>query len=170
MRPYIALFTVLVAVVILAAAAPARAQSVLIIDRERDGEVTLAPPLPVRDGLSDALYGEGLIVFDLPADAVPGTPAEILRLARTAGADVVVQVDTTYTVVPGTTPRRIAARGTYTATSVRTGASLASGAVDATNANREKDVDRTRLGQELGGLIAAKVGAAIAARAASPAP
>jgi len=162
MRPCTAIVFVIVSFV--TAAAAVDGQSVLVIDKERDEEVTLAPPLAVRDGLSEALFSGGLIVFDLPVDAVPATAAEVLRLARSAGADVVVQIDASYTGAPGTTPRRIAARGAWTVTSVGTGAALASGSIDATNADREKDVDRDRLGRELGGLIAAKVAAALAAQ------
>jgi hypothetical protein len=156
---------ILVAFLALCAAGTAAAQTVLIVDTERDGETLLAGPLPVREGLADALYGLGLIVFDLPGDSTPATAAEVLRVARAAGADVVVKVDVSYQGTPGTTPRRVSARATWTATSASTGASVAGGSLDGTNADREKLVDRMQLGEELGGKIAAAVNTAVSTAA-----
>ena len=81
--------------------------------------------------------------------------AEAARLARSAGAEVALEVSTEYadTSVEANL-LRIAARTTYAVIDPATSGVLARGTREATNSGREKDVGRVALGAEIGKDVA----------------
>ncbi len=142
----------------LSAAVPASSQTVLLVVRENVDSTTLAPPYPVREGVSDSLFSAGVIVLDAPGtQAMPGA-AEAARLARAAGAEAVVEVATVYADTKlDKDLLRISARTTWTILEASTSRLVGSGTEEATNRDREKDVDRLKLGAEIGRKVADQV-------------
>lgn len=142
----------------LLAALPATAQTVLLVVREQADARPLPPPLAVREGLSGSLFDAGFIVLDAPGSApVPG-PAELARLARSAGADIVLEVATEYAdTTLGTDLVRISARTSYALIDSSTSGIVAQGTRQATNKDREREVGRSALGSEIGRDVAGLV-------------
>jgi len=140
------------------AALPVTAQTVLLVVREKVDARPLPPPLAVREGISGSLFDAGFVVLDAPGSApVPG-PAELARLARSAGADVVLEVATEYAdTALGTDLVRISARTSYALIDSSTSGIVAHGTQEATNKDRERDVDRAALGSEIGRNVAIEV-------------
>jgi len=159
------LLRVLLAGACLLAALPATAQTVLLVVREKKDAQPLPPPLPVREGVSGSLFDAGFIVIDAPGTApVPGT-AELARLARSAGADLVLQCSTDYTDSSiGADLVRISARTSFALIDSSTGGVVVRGTRDATNKDREREVGRAALGTEIGKDIAGQVRKALADR------
>jgi hypothetical protein len=112
----------------------------------------------VREGISGSLFDAGFIVLDAPGSApVPG-PAELARLARSAGAEIVLEVATEYADIPlGTDLVRISARTSYALIDSSTSGIVAQGTREATNKDREREVGRAALGNEIGKDVAALV-------------
>jgi hypothetical protein len=142
----------------LLAALPASAQTVLLVVRENANARPLPPPLAVREGVSGSLFDAGIIVLDAPGSApMPGAP-ELARLARSAGAQVVIQCSTEYADTPiGRDLVRISARTTFAVIDSSTGAVIAQGTQDATNKDREHDIGREALGGEIGKAVVLQV-------------
>ncbi len=140
------------------AALPAAAQTLLLVVRERADARPLLPPLPVREGISGSLFDAGFIVIDAPGSApVPG-PAELARLARSAGAEVVLEVAAEYVDSSiGADLVRISARTSFALIDSATGGIVAQGTQEATNKDRERDVSRAVLGSEIGREVAVRV-------------
>jgi len=141
------------AVILLAIPAAQRlcAQSVLLVVVEAANSRPLAPPLAVREGLSSSLFDAGCIVLDSPGSAALPGPAEAARMARSAGAQVVLEVATEYSdTTLDADILRISARTTYTVIDSSTSNVLARGTRNATNRDRERDVSRAALGSEIG--------------------
>ena len=154
-RPWI---TCLVVAAAIGVAMPAASQTVLLVVRENVDSDALPPPFPVREGLSNGLFDAGVIVLDAPGtERMPAT-AEAVRLATAAGAEAVVEVATVYA---DTTLQkdlvRIAARTTWTILDAATSRTIGSGTEEATNRDREKEIDRLALGGEIGRKLAAQV-------------
>ena len=145
---------------------PATAQTVLLVVREKKDAQPLPPPLAVREGVSGSLFDAGFIVIDAPGTApVPG-PAELARLARSAGAELVLQCSTDYSDSRlGADLLRISARTSFALIDSSTGGIIAQGTRDATNRDRELEVGRLALGAEIGKDIAGQVMKAVASRA-----
>lgn len=149
----------------LAAAPPSGAQTILLMVVEAANSQRLAPPLAVREGVSASLFDAGCIVLDAPAGKLPA-PADAARLAREAGAEVVLEVATEYADTSvGTNLLRISARTTYSLIDPVTSGVLARGTREATNRDREKDVGRIALGAEIGKDVAQAVRAFLDQRA-----
>ena len=136
-------------------AASARGQSVLLVVVEAANSRPLPPPLPVREGLSATLFDAGCIVLDAPGASALPAPAEAARMARSAGADVALEVSTEYSDTHlGTDRLRISARTTYALIDMSTSGVLLRGTRTASNQDREKDVSRAVLGAEIGRDVA----------------
>jgi hypothetical protein len=148
----------LVVVAALLCALPAASQTVLLVVRERVDAAALPPPLPVREGISDSLFNAGVIVLDAPgSDPVPAAP-QLARMAKAAGADAVLSVATVYADTRlGTELLRISARTTYSLIDSSTSGLIGTGTEEATNRDREGDVDRAALGGEIGRKVAEQV-------------
>jgi hypothetical protein len=146
------------------AAAPVTAQTILLAVRDSVNGAPLAPPLPTREGVAGSLFDTGFIVFDAPGEA-ERSAAELAGLARTAGADLVLDVRGQYTdrALGAGGLRRVALTVTFTLTDAASGVVRAKGEETADNANREKDVDRVVLGQEIGRAVSARISAALKA-------
>jgi len=142
----------------LLAALPAASQTVLLVVRENVDSTALTPPFPVREGLSDGLFDAGVVVLDAPgSDRMPAA-AEAARLAAAAGAEAVVEVATVYADTKLDKDRlRISARTTWTLLDASTSRAIGSGTEEATNRDREKEVDRLALGGEIGRKVAEQV-------------
>ena len=142
----------------LLAALPAAAQTVLLVVREKVDSTPLPPPFPVREGVSDSLFNAGVIVLDAPGSApLPGA-AELVRMARAAGAEAILEVETDYADTRlGTDLLRIFARTSYSLLDASTSGVIGAGTEGATNRDRERDVDRAALGGEIGRKVAEQV-------------
>jgi hypothetical protein len=142
----------------LLSALPAASQTVLLVVREKVDSAALPPPLPVREGISGSLFDAGVIVLDAPGSApIPAAP-QLARMARAAGADAVLEVATEYADTRlGAELLRISARTTYSLIDSSTSAVIGTGAEEATNRDRERDVDRAALGGEIGRKVAEQV-------------
>ena len=137
---------------------PAAAQTLLLVTREKVDSAALPPPFPVREGLADALFNAGVIVLDDPGSAPLPAAADLARIARAAGAGMVLEVATQYADTRlGVDLLRIAARTTWSILDASTGGVIGEGAEEATNRDREQDVDRAALGAEIGRKVAEKV-------------
>jgi len=142
----------------LAMAAPAGAQTVLLLVRENVDSTALPPPFPVREGVSDALFNAGVIILDAPGSASMPGAAEAARIARAAGAEAVLEVTTVYADTKlGTDLLRISARTTWSILDASNNRLIGSGAEEGTNLDREKDVNRLALGGEIGRKVAQEV-------------
>jgi hypothetical protein len=142
----------------LAAAIPVTAQTILLAVGETANGTPLAPPLPTGEGVAGSLFDIGFIVFDLPGDGPSRGLSELIGVARSAGADLVLDVRVQYSDRPidaGAT--RISGTAVFTLADAASGVVKAKGEEAATNANREKDVDRAALGQEIGRMLAARI-------------
>ena len=141
---------------------PAAAQTLLLVVQENANAMPLSPPFAVREGISGDLFDAGYIVLDAPGASPFPAAADIARVARSAGADMVLEVATDYTdTVIGTDILRISARTAYALIDSTTNATIAQGTREATNKDRERDTSRSALGTEIGRAIAVEVGIAI---------
>jgi hypothetical protein len=137
---------------------PAAGQAVLLVVREKADGKPLPPPFAVREGLSGSLFDAGFIVIDAPGTAAIPGPGELARLARSAGAEIVLQCSTEYADTKiGADLLRIAARTSYSVIDSSTGEILAHGTRESTNRGREQEVGRTALGGEIGRDVAVQV-------------
>jgi hypothetical protein len=142
----------------LAAAIPVTAQAILLAVGETANGTPLTAPLPTREGVAGSLFDGGFIVFDLPGDAPSRGLSELIGVARSAGADLLLDVRVKYSdraIGPGAT--RISGSAVFTLVDAASGVVKAKGEEAVTNANREKDMDRAALGQEIGRILAQRV-------------
>lgn len=142
----------------LLAGMPAAAETLLLVVQDGANSRPLPRPSAVREGLTGDLFDAGYIVLDAPS-SVPFPPApDLAAIGQSAGADVVVAVATDYTDT--TLPLdfiRISARTTYSLVDCATSAVIAQGTRQTSNRDRERDVTRTVLGEEIGKDVAALV-------------
>jgi len=97
------------------------------------------------------LFDAGCIVLEAPGISALPTPPEAAGMARSAGAEVALEVSTEYADTSlGTDLVQISARATYALIDTSTSVVLTLGTRTATNRNREKDVTRAALGAEIG--------------------
>jgi len=143
------------------AAVPVTAQTILLAVRDSANGVALAPPLPTREGIAGSLFDSGFIVFDVPVDAARGA-GDLIGLARSAGADLVLDARGLYTDrALGGGLVRVSVSVSFTLTDAASGVVKAKGEEKADNARREKLIDRTALGMEIGRALSARVSAAV---------
>jgi hypothetical protein len=153
----------------LISAAPLAAQTLLLVVRESVEGKPLPPPLPTKEGLGSGLFDAGYIVLEYPDSPTAPNQAELTRTARSGGADLILSVTVEYTETAISLNRvRRSGRATYALTHASNGAVRAKGKQDASNRDREGEVDRRALGQEIGKLLAERVTEAL--KAATPAP
>jgi len=147
-------------------AAPLAAQTVLLVVQERVDGKPLPPPLAVKEGLGSGLFDAGFIVFEFPDSDKSPDQAAVTRTARSAGADLILTVTVQYTetAINSRLVRR-AAHAAYALTNAENGAVRTKGIQDVSNKDREADVDRRALGEELGTGVAKKVAGALAGTA-----
>ena len=142
----------------LVGAAPLSAQTVLLVVRESVDGKPLPPPLAAKEGLGSGLFDAGFIVVDFPDSARAPEPAEVTQTARTAGADLILTVSVVYTESAiGSSLVRRSAHAAYTLTDMDSGRVRTRGVQDASNKDRETDVDRRALGKELGARVAKRI-------------
>jgi hypothetical protein len=150
-------------------AAPLPAQTILLAVLESVGGVSLTRPLPAQESLEGGLFDQGFIVFDIRVSTPSPSRGELARIARAAGAGLVLEVLVNYVDTPISTHRvQIAGTADFTLIDVVTGRVTAQGGEKVTNRERESDVDRPALGREIGTLVAARIAKAL--RRAPPAP
>ena len=163
MSPSTKTLRVLFLLVSMTAALPATAQTILLAVGESANGAPVAPPLPAREGVAGSLFDSGFVVFDLPGGGVPRAPAEMIGVARAAGADFVLVVRVQYADSSlGAGALLISAGATFTLTDAASGVVTAKGEASASNEKREKNVDREALGREIGAAVAARVRDALA--------
>jgi hypothetical protein len=143
---------------------PASAQTILLLIRENVAGRPLPAPLPVREGLTASLFDAGIVVFDLPGAAPASGASEIMRLAQSAGADLILEVQADYTDTAAGGGLRISLHVSWSLLAGKTGVLIISGTRDAANSGRERDVDRPALGAEIAAPIAEEVRMALGAR------
>ncbi len=140
------------------AALPVTGQTLLLVVRESANSQPLSPPFAVREGISGSLFDAGFIVIDASGSAAVPGPVELARLARSAGADMALEVAAEYadkSLGPDLT--RISARTSFALIDSSTGGIVARGTQEATNRDRERDVSRAVLGDEIGRMVALRV-------------
>jgi hypothetical protein len=152
----------------LISAAPLAAQTFLLVVRESMEGNPLPPPLPTKEALGSALFDAGYIVLEFPDAPVAPDPAELRRTARDGGADLILSVTVEYTESAiSLNLIRHSGRAAYSLTDAANGAVRARGNQEASNKDREREVDRRVLGQEIGRTLAEKVAEAL--KSAAPA-
>jgi len=130
------------------------AQTLLLMVEESSRSGPLDPPLAVREGVAQNLFAAGVIVVEVPPTYV--RPPVLPAFARAAGADIILDVTASYTETPGAANRPdISVATTFSLIDAETGNTLAKASDDATNKDREAQVDRTALGEEIGVRIVA---------------
>lgn len=139
-------------------AVPATAETVFLTIRESVNGAPLAPPLPAREGVAGSLFDGGFIVIDLPGDNSSRSAAEMIGMARTAGADLLLEVRVQYSDRSlGEGVVRISGSAAFTLTDTASGVVRAKGEEAVTNASREKNVDRAALGLEIGRILVTRI-------------
>ncbi|HYW81963.1 MAG TPA: hypothetical protein VFB30_01830 [Spirochaetia bacterium] len=147
-------------------AAPLAAQTVLLVVQESVDGKPLPPPLAAKEGLGSGLFDAGFIVFEFPDSDKAPDRAVVTHTARSTGADLILTVTVQYTetAIDSRLVRR-SAHAAYALTNAENGAVRTKGMQDASNKNREADVDQRALGLELGAGVARKVAGALAGAA-----
>lgn len=143
----------------LACAAAAQGQAVLLVIEETLNGTPLPPPFASHEGIAAALFDDGVIVLDLPGGSA-ADPAQLSRTAVSAGADYVLSVTVDYAASGGSAPH-FDAHAAFRLFAVPDGPPLVQSTADGTNKGRERAVDREGLGDELGRAVAAKAWAAL---------
>ncbi len=124
-------------------------------------------PPPVTEGLFDALFEAGHIVFNTRDGSHIPPKAELLSIAASGGAGYVLEVSVEYTRTPqakGSATIDAAAR--FRLFAADSGDLLASGILSDSNRGDEEDVNLFSLGFRLGERIASKAFEGVGARAA----
>jgi hypothetical protein len=124
-------------------------------------------PPPATEGLFDALFEAGHIVFNTRDGSQIPPKAELLTIAVSGGAGYVLEVSVEYTRTPqaeGLVTIDAAAR--FSLFAALTGDLLASGILSDSNRGDEKDVNLFSLGFRLGEKVASEAFEGIGARAA----
>ncbi len=145
---------------------PLAGQTVLLVVQESVDGKPLPPPLAAKEGLGSSLFDAGYIVFEFPDSDKAPDQAVVTQTARSAGADLILTVTVQYTETAiNSRLLRRSAHASYALTNAENGAVRTKGMQDASNKDREADVDRHALGEELGAGVAKKVAHALAGAA-----
>jgi hypothetical protein len=138
------------------------AETVMIAARETVDGTAGQPPLPTVEGVSSGLFEAGHIVFDAGQVGPSAKARDLAELAREGKAGWLLQITVSYTQTKlDQDVVRVACSATFSLVNTDSGATSLSDKVTATNAGREKGVDRAALGVELGKLISRKVAKAL---------
>jgi hypothetical protein len=158
LRPRIALIALFTATLAFCAAGALGAETIMIAVQESVDGAPSQPPLPTLEGVSGALFDAGHIVFDAGKLAPSVKTAELARIARDANAGWLLRVNVVYTQTKVDKDSvRVACSATFSLVNAENGTTSLSDKVSATNAGRERNMDRAALGMELGKLISQKV-------------
>jgi hypothetical protein len=148
---------------------PLAAQTILLVVQESLAGTPLPSPLAAKEGLGSGLFDAGYIVFEYPDSDKAPDQAVVMQTARSTGADLVLNVSIAYTETSISTRLvRCAGRATYALIGAANGEVRLKGLQDASNKDREGEIDRRALGKELGTFLARKVAQAIIAAARTP--
>jgi hypothetical protein len=120
---------------------------------------------PVTEGIFDALFEGGHIVFNTKdGSEIPSRP-ELLAIADSGGAEYMLEVRVAYTrTARAEGPATVEATARYSLYSVPAGEVLASAVISDTNMGSEKETDLYALGFRLGGRVADEAMGLIGAR------
>ena len=137
---------------------PLAAQTVLLVVQESVEGKPLPPPLAAKEGLGSSLFDAGYIVFEFPDSDKAPDQSVVTQTALSAGANLILTVTVAYTetAISSRLVRR-SARAAYALTNAENGALRTKGMQEASNKDREADIDRRALGVELGARVAKKV-------------
>jgi hypothetical protein len=148
-------FTAFLLLAALLPAGPLAADTILLVTGETvDGSVC-PPPLPLAEGLSEALFERGHIVFDAGQAAPVRGRSSLLDLARSGGAAWVLQAEAAYTEVPvGLGLRRISATARWALTRAEDGSTALDGTARGSNEGIEREAGRAGLAAKIAAEIA----------------
>jgi hypothetical protein len=153
----------------LGAVSPLSGETVLIAVRESLNGESCPLPFSAKEGISESLFDKGHIMFDVSdSDPVP-SPAELEDMAMKGGAGFVLEAVVEFRESRLEEDRvRVDASARYSVSEASTGKIRKKGEFTATNAGRERGVDRTALGMEMGKTVAAEIEDVLKERAFSP--
>jgi hypothetical protein len=120
---------------------------------------TLPGPLPppTTEGIFDALFEEGHIVFNTKDGSEIPPKNELLAIAKEGGAGFVLRVVVEYSRVPGKDGMdTIDASAAFSLLAASSGTLLASGVITDSNRGSEKELNLAALGFRLGGKVVAR--------------
>ena len=112
---------------------------------------------PAIEGIFDGLFEAGHIVFDLGTGRALPPIEDLADMARSGGAEYVLQAVIAFMIQPKEEGNEIEAVAEFSVIRAGNVKRLGGWTVSDTNKGREKDMDLLKLGFELGTLIAAKV-------------
>jgi hypothetical protein len=134
------------------------AETVMIAARETVDGAASQPPLAAVEGVSSGLFEAGHVVFDAGQVGASAKASDLAEVAREGRAGWLLQITVAYTQTKlDQEAVRVACSATFSLVNASTGATSFTDKVSASNAGREKKVDRAALGAELGKLISQKV-------------
>jgi hypothetical protein len=139
---------------LLASAPVGHAASILVSVAETEAGQPVPPPAPAAEGLMSALFDAGHIVLEarVPASAAA---AALLSEASATESGFLIRVTVGYTRVRSEKGAdRLGAKVSYTILDVESGKTLGTGTLSAGNEGREREVDLSALGSEIGAGIA----------------
>jgi len=133
----------------------------LVTEESVDGQ-PCPLPLPLREGLSAALFEQGHIVFDDVDGAPPASAAALAALAQSLGAGWVLDARVEYREQAiGSRVVRVEGRAAWLLLQAPGGERAGAGTDEATNRDREGSVGREELAAELGAAISRAVTAVL---------
>ena len=133
---------------------PLAAETFLLLVMETQDGGRARPPFTAREGILAALFEDGQIAFDLPADGASPDIDDLplLGVQAGAGAIAVIVVDWHEERLDGGATR-VSCRGSIVLIDPATGARSEPIPVALDNKDRERSVDRPGLGVEIGRFL-----------------
>jgi hypothetical protein len=155
--PSMRTFSRVLCIALIGAASRLSAETLLLAVSETIDGVPAPKSPPAIEGIFDGLFEAGHIVFDLGSGKAIPPMADLADIAVSGGAEYVLQAAVAFTIFPREGGNEVSATAQFSV--IRAGSVTRVGAwtVSDTNKGREKDVDLSKLGFELGAMIAAKV-------------
>jgi hypothetical protein len=143
--------TALALVLLLFPGLPLAAETFLLLVTETQDGGRARPPFTAREGVLAALFEDGQIAFEVPADQAQPGMDDLPRIGAEAGAGAiaVIVVDWHEERLDGGATR-VSCRGSIVLIDPATGARSEPITLALDNQDRERTVDRPRLGVEIG--------------------
>ena len=139
------------------AAGTLSAETVLVAVRETVDGAPSDPPLPAVDGVSSGLFAAGHVVFDAGSRG-SSEIGDLVEVAREGGADWLLRITVAYSQTKlDQGAVRVAGSAAFFLVNAQTGVTSLSDRVAGSNAGRERNINLTALGVELGRLISQRV-------------
>ena len=139
-------------------AGPLAADTILLVTEETVDGNACPPPLPLAEGLSEALFERGHIVFDAGQTAPVQERSSLLELARSGGATWVLKAEAAFNEVPfGLGLRRITATAGWTLIRAEDGSAAMSSTARGSNEGAEQEADRAGLAAKIAAEIADEI-------------